>query len=181
MATLSSTGTFFLAMAKNPQPQKLAQQEIDRVIGRGRLPSIEDRASLPYVNAIYLETMRWHPAVPLGFVHMATQADHYRDYYIPQGTIVYGNIWAMTRDEQVYPDPNEFKPERFLNTQGNISDIIAYGFGRRVCVGRHLADAILWLTFASVLACFNIEKEKDEHGNEIDIPEQYSDGPGLFW
>ncbi|EEB94271.1 hypothetical protein MPER_06938, partial [Moniliophthora perniciosa FA553] len=49
-----------------------------------------------------------------------------------------------------------------------------------ICVGRHLADSTLWLTFASVLACFNIDKERDEQGNDIDVPENYSDGPGIF-
>ncbi|EEB97400.1 hypothetical protein MPER_03291, partial [Moniliophthora perniciosa FA553] len=98
--------------------------------------------------------MRWHPALPLGFPHMATEADSYKGYYIPQGTTVFSNIWAMTHDEDIYPDPYEFKPERFLNTNGSINDVLAYGFGRR--------------------------KEKDEQGNEIDIPEHYSDGPGFF-
>ncbi|KAI3615977.1 cytochrome p450 [Moniliophthora roreri] len=64
--TLSSTGTFFLAMAKNTQAQQRAQQEIDAIVGRGRLPTLDDRRSLPYVEAIYREVMRWYPALPIG-------------------------------------------------------------------------------------------------------------------
>ena len=104
----------------------------------------------------------------------------------------------MTHDERTYPEPDEFKPERFLNSNTNINDDLAYGFGRRsvvhkhgpkclaidpvirVCVGRHLADTMLWLTFASVLACFDIQKEKDGQGDEIEIPVLYSDGPASY-
>ncbi|KAK7037784.1 hypothetical protein VNI00_010745 [Paramarasmius palmivorus] len=178
--TASTIATFFLVMARNTQAQRRAQQEIDSVVGRSRLPAIEDRGNLPYIEAIYIEILRLRPPSPMGVPHRTAEPDHYRGYYIPQGATVVGNIWAMTRDERVYPEPEEFKPERFLNTNMNINDILAYGFGRRVCVGRHLADALLWLTFASVLACFNIEKEKDEQGNDVDIPVLYSDGPGTF-
>ena len=55
-----------MAMALNPEKLKLAQEEIDRVVGTDRLPTIGDRGHLPYINAIIKETMRWHPALPLG-------------------------------------------------------------------------------------------------------------------
>ncbi|KAK7037751.1 hypothetical protein VNI00_010712 [Paramarasmius palmivorus] len=175
--TLSSTGTFFLAMANNARPQEIAQREIDMVVGKGHLPTPNDRPNLPYVEAIYQEVLT---TLSTGLPHMASQSDSYRGHYIPRGTIVMANIWAMTHDENVYPDPYEFKPERFLDKTVTINDILAYGFGRRVCVGRHLADTVLRWTFACVLACFDIRKETDEKGNEIDIPERYSPGPGVF-
>ncbi|KAI3615877.1 cytochrome p450 [Moniliophthora roreri] len=178
--TLSSIGTFFLAMVRNAQSQRTAQQEIDTVVGRNRLPDLGDREKLPFIEAVYREVMRWHPAVPIGVPHLTTDHDEYCGYFIPQDTIIFANIWAMTHDEKVYPEPYDFRPERFLNMKVNINDVLAYGFGRRICVGRHLADAMLWLTFASVLACFNIDKERDEQGKDIDVPERYSDGPGLF-
>lgn len=58
--------SFFLAMAKYPAVQAKAQAEVDRVVGQDRLPDSTDRGSLPYVNAIISELMRWHPVVPLG-------------------------------------------------------------------------------------------------------------------
>ncbi|KAK7037747.1 hypothetical protein VNI00_010708 [Paramarasmius palmivorus] len=118
-------------MANNPRSQKLAQQEIDTVIGKKRLPTLEDRNNLPYVQAIYLETMRLRAPLPLGLWHKATEDDNYNGYHIPQGTVLFANIWAMNHDEKVYPDPYAFKPERFLNTKANVSDILAFGFGRR--------------------------------------------------
>ena len=63
--TVSSIVTFFLAMCLYPQVQKRAQQEIDRVIGTGRMPRISDAPKLPYVRAVIKETMRWHPVLPL--------------------------------------------------------------------------------------------------------------------
>ncbi|ESK95269.1 cytochrome p450 [Moniliophthora roreri MCA 2997] len=181
--TLSAIGTFFLAMAKNPKCQERAWQEIDEVVGRGQLPTFEDRKSLPYIEALYREVMRWHPAIPLSVAHTATEDNIYDGYYIPKGSMVFANIWAMTHNEQVYEDPYQFKPERFLTTESELNDdstILAFGFGRRGCVGRHFAEAVLWLTIASVLSCFKIESEKDLNGKAVDIPESYSEGPGLF-
>ena len=56
----------FLALALHPEAQKKAQAEIDAVIGSDRLPDIQDRSSLPYVNAVIKEMMRWHLAAPFG-------------------------------------------------------------------------------------------------------------------
>uniref|UniRef100_A0A0W0F7N2 Putative cytochrome P450 n=1 Tax=Moniliophthora roreri TaxID=221103 RepID=A0A0W0F7N2_MONRR len=131
--TSSSLGTFFMAMAKNPQCQERAWQEIDAV-RRGRLPTFEDRKSMPYVEAIYREVMRWHPAVPLGVAHSSIEDDIYNEYYLPRGSIVFANIWAMTHDERVYRDPYHFIPERFFNADGTLNDddtVLGFGFGRR--------------------------------------------------
>ena len=104
----------FLAMAMYPEVQKKAQAEIDSVVGPNRLPNFEDRPSLPYINAVVKETMRWHVPAPLGVFfklsswvlwtfltdskavpHMATNDDEYDGYYIPKGTVVLGNAWSV--------------------------------------------------------------------------------------
>jgi len=85
----------------------------------------------------------------------------------------------MTRDESMYPDPERFNPDRFFTTDGKLNNddtVLAFGFGRRICVGRHNADATVWATMVSVLSTFDIVKAKDAHGNEIDIDPGYSDG-----
>jgi len=110
---------------------------------------------------------------------LTTQDDVYKGYFIPKGTAVFTNIWAMTHDERNYPDGFKFHPERFLTPDGQLNDddkILAYGFGRRVCVGRHVAGATLWLLIASVLATFDITQAKDEFGKEIEVEEGYTDG-----
>lgn len=72
-------------MAVNQDIQKKAQAEIDRVVGRQRLPGFEDRNSLPYIEAIYREILRWKPPVPLGVPHATTEGDVYEGYFIPKG------------------------------------------------------------------------------------------------
>ncbi|KAJ7205366.1 cytochrome P450 [Mycena rebaudengoi] len=162
--TVSSLASFFLAMATCPDFQKKAQTEIDSVVGTHRLPEFEDRPFLPYVEAIYREVMRWKPVLPLGLPHAATEDDVYDGYFIPKGSTVISNIWAMTRDTSVYgADSDEFNPERYLNPDGNLNDddtVLAFGFGRRVCVGRYAADATVWATIVSVLATFRIAKSQ---------------------
>ncbi|KAF7374550.1 O-methylsterigmatocystin oxidoreductase [Mycena sanguinolenta] len=177
--TVSSLVSFFLAMALYPDIQKKAQTEIDTVIGIERLPESEDRPSLPFVEALYREVMRWKPVAPLGVAHTSTADDVYNGYFIPKGTTVISNIWAMTRDESIYPEPERFNPDRFFTADGKLSDdetVLAFGFGRRICPGRHNADATLRAAFVSVLSTFNIAKAKDDTGKEIEIdPNSYSD------
>ncbi|KAJ6525316.1 cytochrome P450 [Mycena vulgaris] len=175
----SALVTFFLAMAMNPEVQRKAQNEIETVIGLNRLPGFEDRRSLPYVEALLREVLRWRPVVPLGVAHATSEDDIYEGYFIPKGTMVISNIWAMVHDEAVYPDPEKFQPERFLNANGQFNaddNVLAFGFGRRACVGRHAADATVWATIVSVLSVFDISKAKDAAGNAVEIHPVYSDG-----
>jgi len=163
---------FVLAMTLHPMTQKRAQEEVDRVVGSGRLPTYRDRHSMPFVEAVYREVLRWKPVTPIAFPHSSDQDDTYKGYYIPKGTIVIPNVWAVTRNEAVYPDPEAFKPERFIKDDGTLrDDTISYmfGFGRRICPGRYMADMVVWLMIASVLAMFNISKAKDENGNDINV------------
>ncbi|KAJ7505253.1 cytochrome P450 [Mycena galericulata] len=177
--TVSSLGSFFFAMAVHPEIQKRAQLEIDTVIGTHRLPQYEDRPSLPFVEAIFREVMRFKPMLPLGVARAASSDDVYEGYFIPKGATVISNIWAMTHDESIYPEPDRFNPDRFFTADGKLNDddtVLAFGFGRRICAGRHMADATVWGTIVSVLATFTIAKAKDSAGNEIDIDPTYSDG-----
>ncbi len=83
-----------MAMALYPSVQKRIQDEIDSVVGRDRLPAFEDRASLPHVEAVLRETLRWRPAVPLAVPHVSVKDDIYKGFYIPKGSLIsqYANI-----------------------------------------------------------------------------------------
>ncbi|CEJ61367.1 hypothetical protein PMG11_09902 [Penicillium brasilianum] len=158
--TVSSVTCFFLAMALYPDVQRRAQDEIDRVLGPGRLPKVADRSRLPYINAVVKEVLRWHPVGPMGVPHMSTEDDVWGDYFIPKGSIIMPNIWAMMHDPKIFSDPMTFNPERFLGKEGHIPEMdphsIAFGFGRRICPGRFLADNTVYLSVAQTLAVFNI-------------------------
>jgi cytochrome P450 len=94
--TVSSLMTFFLAMMMFPDVQKKAQEELDRVIGGGRLPTSADKGTLPYIDAIVKETHRWHPVLPMGLPHSTTQDDVINGYRIPEGSILLPNTWYTT-------------------------------------------------------------------------------------
>ncbi|KAJ6089845.1 hypothetical protein N7467_005061 [Penicillium canescens] len=161
--TVSSIASFFLAMALFPDVQRKAQQEIDTVVGSGRLPQFRDREDLVYINALVKEVLRWHPVVPINLAHSPTQDDTCEGYRIPKGSSVIANIWAFTHDPLVYNDPMAFKPERFLDSpDGSPPErdphMLVFGYGRRACPGRTLADANVFLTIAQSLAVFDISK-----------------------
>ncbi|KAK7449278.1 cytochrome p450 [Stygiomarasmius scandens] len=164
--TMSSISTFFLAMSFYPDVQAKAQKELDTVLGPGKLPTFEDRSSLPYIEAVYREVMRWHPAIPLGLPHGTSADIFYKGYYIPKGTIIFSNIWAMTHNPSTFTNPDAFIPERHIQKDGkfeSINSIWAYGFGRRVCIGRHMANDTIWLAIATVLATTKITKLPNEN------------------
>ncbi|KAM6501237.1 Cytochrome P450 [Amanita muscaria] len=169
--------TFFYQMALHPEIQRKAQTEIDLVIGTHRLPDFNDRPSLPYTDAIYHELLRLRPIFPLNLPHASIADDIYKGYFIPKGSMVFANFWTITRDENRFPDANKCLPERFLDQNGQLKEDMTswiYGFGRRICPGRHLASSMLWLTFASVLATFNIHKSEGDTGSEEEVEAAYS-------
>ncbi|KAF8527225.1 cytochrome P450 [Gautieria morchelliformis] len=166
--------TFFLAMCLYPEVQRAAQAELDAVVGNKRLPSVADRPSLPYINAVMKEVLRWGPVAPSGVPHRleGSQDDEYNGYRIPAGSLIIPNIWGMTHDPGFFPDPDEFRPKRFMEDE--VLDVpaadplqLVFGFGRRLCPGQHVAEQGLFLTIAMTLSTFTIEKARDSQSGEI--------------
>ncbi|KAG9099261.1 hypothetical protein FRC06_005458 [Ceratobasidium sp. 370] len=167
--TSASTMMFLLAMLRHPEVAKRLQAELDSVLGNAeRLPSVEDCERMPYVRNTILELLRWQPVTPLAVPHAAMESDLYRGYHIPEGAIVMGNTWAITRDESVYPDPECFNPDRFLDPA--VPPAPAFGYGRRICPGLHFAEANLFLIISSLMYIFDIRRTVDKNGKEI-VPE----------
>ncbi|KAL4062870.1 CyP450 monooxygenase [Scleroderma citrinum] len=186
----SALSAFVMAMIMFPSVQKKAQAEIDQITGGTRLPDFTDRPSMIYLEATYREVLRWCQVTPLGVPHMTTDHDVYEGFFIPKDTIVLANIWAMTHNEEKYPDPMKFMPERYIAADGSLTDDIAeqqFGFGRRICIGKYLAEASVWIAMVTMLAVFNINKAKDENGRNIDIMPEFTPGviihpkPYPFW
>ncbi|KAF9463431.1 cytochrome P450 [Collybia nuda] len=160
--TVSTIYALFLAMTLYPDVLKKAQAEIDAMVGNDRLPTFSDRDELPYVNALVKEVHRWNVVVPSSIPHRVTQDDVHAGYFIPKGSLVITNIWKMTRNPAVYPDPERFDPSRFISSEGGIVQPdpleVCFGFGRRICPGILLADASLFISCATSLAVFDISK-----------------------
>ncbi|KAI0329603.1 CyP450 monooxygenase [Cubamyces sp. BRFM 1775] len=169
MLTFSDVVAFFLAMVNFPEVQKKAHAELDAVIGPTRLPTFDDRASLPYINAIVKECMRWHVVVTLGIPHRTIQDEICGGYFIPKGTVIVTNAWGISRDPEEYPDPEEFRPERFLDPNTRDSMSFVFGSGRRICAGRHFADASLYIIVASIVHTLLIEPPLDESGRPVRV------------
>ncbi|KAF8652300.1 hypothetical protein AX16_004458 [Volvariella volvacea WC 439] len=161
-----------LALMCNPQVLKKAQAELDSVVRPGQLPDFKDADSLPYLAALIKETWRWGTVVPT-VAHFIESEDVYKGYRIPSQSIVLANTWAISHNEEVYPDPFSFNPERFLkdgalNPEVRDPESIAFGFGRRECPGKHFASLSVWMTMACLISLFDISKSVDENGNTIE-------------
>ncbi|KAI1781397.1 putative cytochrome P450 [Hypoxylon cercidicola] len=144
-----------------------AQRDLDEVVGRGRLPTYEDRPWLTYIDAVVQETLRWRPVSPSEIPHATKQEDTYMGFRIPAGSIVLPTFWAITRDESLFgADPDSFVPERWLHGD-KLKDLplTGFGFGRRACPGRHIALNGLFIIVAQLLWAFEIEAVA---GKEVD-------------
>ncbi|KAJ7101797.1 cytochrome P450 [Mycena epipterygia] len=169
--TSSQLEGFLLAMSLHPDVQAAAQNEIDTVIGPDRLPDISDRSRLLYVDALCKEVFRWHVAVPTGIPHRAREDFIYtmdansQPVLIPKDAVIITNIWKMTHDPARYANPMVFDPSRFIATGTKKAEQdptkICFGYGRRICPGRLLADSTVFMACSAILAVFNISKARE--------------------
>ncbi|KAF5391170.1 hypothetical protein D9757_002998 [Collybiopsis confluens] len=201
-STVSSLSSFTLAMILYPEVQERARREIDSVVGLGRLPDFSDRKSLPYIDAIVKEVLRWNPVAPLGLPHMATRDDKFRGYRIPAGTLVLGNTWfsislssllscfrlssidfflrgrTILHNPDTFPDPMTFNPDRFLSKDPAVMDPVnvAFGYGRRICPGRFMAEGQLWISISCILSAFEIKPGANEDGRDVKTEPAFASG-----
>lgn len=162
---------FILAMIIWPDVQAKVQAEIDRVVGSGRLPTMDDYDHLPYVRACMKESLRWMPTVVLGVPHAALQEDNYKGYRIPAGATVINNVWAIHMDPKRSPSPRTFNPDRFTDDQRSLyesamgeaskRDNYVFGAGRRLCQGMHIAERSLFLGISRLAWAFDFQPAID--------------------
>ncbi|RPD77315.1 cytochrome P450 [Lentinus tigrinus ALCF2SS1-7] len=162
----ASMHSFILAMLLYPAVQERARSEVEKVLGTHRLPTFDDFGSIPYVDALIRETLRWHPIVPLDLPHKLREDDVYNGYHLEKGSLVMVNHWAILHYEKHYPDPHTFNPARFLKDGVLDPDVLdpaeaAFGFGRRVCPGRHMAYDTMWIAIVCVLVCLELGQAEE--------------------
>ncbi|EIW85926.1 cytochrome P450 [Coniophora puteana RWD-64-598 SS2] len=154
-----------MAAAHHPEAQRTIQKELDAVVGRDRAPTFDDQPNLPQIQAFILECLRWRPVTTLGFAHRALKDIIYKGMLIPEGAVVFGNHWAISRDASVYPDPHTFDPQRWLTPQGEIREDLkfpSFGFGRRICPGQHIALRSIYINAALIMWAFNLSESKTQ-------------------
>lgn len=168
-----------LAILAYPETQARAQAELDAVVGRTRLPTFADYPHLPYIRAMVKEALRWRPVDPVGLPHRSIEDDWYEGMFIPKGTVCIANVWHLNRDPEIYgEDAAHFNPARHLDAKGEVApgppdtkeeSHVTYGFGRRLCVGRHVANNSLFIDIAILLWALKIERKKDASGKLLPL------------
>ncbi|KAI3463822.1 hypothetical protein Pfo_020485 [Paulownia fortunei] len=160
-------------MILHPNIQATAQDEIDSVIGTNRTVADSDLPNLPYLQAIVKETLRVHPPGPLlSWARLAIHDNLVGPPFIPAGTTAMVNMWAITHDNKVWPEPEKFRPERFLEEDvaimGSDLRLAPFGSGRRVCPGKAMGLATVQLWLAQLLQNF---KWIASHNCGVDLSE----------
>eukprot|EP00069_Balaena_mysticetus_P005175 bmy_17821T0 len=141
---------------KYPEVQARVQAELDQVVGRDRLPCLDDQPHLPYVMAFLYEAMRFSSFVPVTIPHATTANASVLGYHIPKDTVVFVNQWSVNHDPVKWSNPEDFDPARFLDKDGFInkdlaSSVMIFSVGKRRCIGEELSKMQLFL-FISILA-----------------------------
>ncbi|KAL0059527.1 hypothetical protein AAF712_013726 [Marasmius tenuissimus] len=181
-----------------------AREEIDRVVGKDRLPTFEDEKNLHYIVAIVKEVLRCRPPLPLGKTphylllsyqlktpssylgvpHRSTEDTIYNGYLIPKGSLVFGNVWALHLDPSRFESPMEFNPDRWMldctlqsdgSKSGKKRDHFSFGWGRRFCIGSHIAEGSLFIAIARIIWGFNLYGPKDSSTGATQVPDPWDE------
>ncbi|XP_052740710.1 probable cytochrome P450 304a1 isoform X2 [Bicyclus anynana] len=143
----------------HPEVQDKIHEEIDRVVGRDRLPTLDDRRNMPYTEACIREIMRYEPLVPLGVPHRAMKATKFAGYDIPEHCVVSFNYLSLHHDKEIWGDPENFRPERFIeNGQLQVSKdkSLPFGAGKRLCAGETYARQSMFQVFSGFMQAFTV-------------------------
>ncbi|KAI9457102.1 cytochrome P450 [Lactarius psammicola] len=160
-----------LATTALPGVQRRAQAELGTAVGRSRVPTFLDAPNLPYIQPLVKEVLRWHPALPFALLHITTEDDWYHGMFIPKGTLVLTNLWHCNHESSSYSDDaKDFRPGRYLDANSETIPGPAemhedghgiYGFGRRACAEKLLANDSLFIYTATGLWAATFERVRD--------------------
>ena len=167
---------FLLIVANRPEIQARIHDELDRVVGRDAIPTVDDRNRLPYTFAAIAESMRYRTASPMGIAHRASQDVAVGGYRIPAGAMVLANLYGIHHDARFWDSPDEVIPERFLpQADGSPAPaltggaFIPFGVGHRRCTGEVLGEIEVWLYITRLMQLPRFENPEGQPLSEDEI------------
>ncbi|PVF92956.1 cytochrome P450 [Serendipita vermifera] len=157
--TTGAITSYLLALFLYPDVAQRIYEEVQTVTHGERLPNIADRPNLPYTEAVFKESVRFRPFLPLGIPHVNSEDEVIRGYFIPKGTMIHQCAYAMLHDPRVWEEPEVFKPERFLDPSAAEKPnplTVLFGYGMRICPGMYLADRVSFHMVATIASLFKV-------------------------
>ncbi|XP_031345332.1 probable cytochrome P450 304a1 isoform X2 [Photinus pyralis] len=152
-----SLNMLWARLCNHPEVQAKIQTEIEQVVGRARLPNLDDRKNMPYTEAVIRESLRIDPVLPINTARRVLEDTTLGGYSLPKGTCLLISLSSANRDRRVWTDPDVFKPERFLDADGNLlkKDIgLSFGGGKRLCPGETFSRHAMFLVLSGLLQNF---------------------------
>jgi cytochrome P450 len=174
-----------LAMAelmRNPQQMAKLQGEVRKNTPEGQeTVEEEDISSMPYLKAVVKETLRLHPPAPLLLPRLSMADRIVHGYYVPTGTRVFVNVWALGRDPESWEKPEESMPERFMDGgsaagvdfKGNHFQFLPFGAGRRICPGLNFGMATVEIMLANLMYYFDWQLPMGMQEKDVDMIEVF--------
>lgn len=159
-STSNTLDFILMTLVLNPDIQRKCHDVIDSVLGSAQLPSLKDKSKLSYIEAVILETQRIYNIVPVSGPRRVLQETVLDGYVLPKNTTVLMGLETVNMDAEFWGDPHVFRPERFLDADNKIVNterLVAFGQGRRRCLGEALARACLFTYTVGILQKFSIE------------------------
>ncbi|KAJ9691925.1 hypothetical protein PVL29_011164 [Vitis rotundifolia] len=162
-------------LLRKPELFDKATEELDRVIGKERWVEEKDIPNLPYLDTIVKETMRMHPVAPMLVPRFSREDIKIAGYDIPKDTRVLVNVWTIGRDPEIWDQPNEFIPERFIgkdiDVKGQDFELLPFGTGRRMCPGYSLGLKVIQSSLANLLHGFKWKLPGDMKREDLSMEE----------
>jgi len=166
-------------LVRYPEVMKKLQEEVRGIEIRDSIVREEDLSGMSYLKAVIKEVLRLYPAAPLLLPRESMETCQIQGYEIPAGTRVIVNAWAIARDPEFWEAPEEFRPERFLESdvdfRGHDFQFIPFGAGRRICPGLNFAVSTLELAIANLVHRFDWRLTEGMEVEDLDMTE----APGL--
>jgi cytochrome P450 len=151
--TASALTWAFYWVDRFPEVREKLLQEL---ISLGVNPEPTQIAKMPYLTAVCQETLRIYPIAMAAFIRVVKTPIKIAGYELPEGTVIVPSIYLAHHREEVYPQPQQFKPERFLERQFSAYEYLPFGGGNRRCIGLAFAQYEMKIILATILSQFRL-------------------------